>query len=82
MDAAQRRPDQAHNCLSVCTLADRLMGNIRSVRTHITHSRVWILIYDRVLNNIMSLQIKMSARVILEQGSIAFAPALQDLRSF
>lgn len=71
MDAAQRRRDQAHNCLSVCARAEGLMGNIRSVRTRVTHGRVWILIYERVIlriNNIMSFQIKMSAGVIPTAG--------------
>ena len=36
IDAAQWLADKAHNCLSVCIWADRLMGNIRSVRTHYT----------------------------------------------
>lgn len=47
------------------------MGNIRSVRTHVTHGGVWILLYERVIpriNNIMSFQIKMSARVIPTAG--------------
>lgn len=67
MNAVQWLGDQAHNCLSVCTWADRLMGNIRSVGTHYAHGRVWTLIDDCVIlrtNNIMSFQMKMSTRGI------------------